>query len=183
MYTVSAYFWAKILSEFPISVLQPTLQMAICYFAIGLNTALWYKFPLCLLIVIITYNAFTGLGYILGTSISDPKVVAILTPICVVPQMLFAGFFVNQDNIPDFLYPLHHLAVFKYAFQAMYLNEFQDLDIQCMKSLDPKEKCDPLNDYNSPQNIVESMIAVVILWVAMLFISFLIMKSMSRKYE
>jgi ABC-type multidrug transport system permease subunit len=45
MYKVSAYFWAKIFSEFPSSLLTPVIFGAIIYYAIGFNTELWYKFP------------------------------------------------------------------------------------------------------------------------------------------
>jgi hypothetical protein len=41
------------------------------------------------------YNAFGGIGYILGTAISNKQAVAVLTPVLIVPQMLFAGFFIN----------------------------------------------------------------------------------------
>jgi ABC-type multidrug transport system permease subunit len=64
--------------------------------------------------------------------------------------MLFAGFFVNQDNIPRFLFPFHNISIFKYGFQALFQNEFQDLEIECMTSTNPKEKCDPLGDYKAP---------------------------------
>ena len=46
MYRVSAYFWAKILSELPIGILTPALFSATVYFAIGYNTEEWFKFPL-----------------------------------------------------------------------------------------------------------------------------------------
>lgn len=45
MYRVSAYFWAKILSEFPSSLLTPVIFGSIVYYAIGFNP-IWYKFPL-----------------------------------------------------------------------------------------------------------------------------------------
>lgn len=45
MYSVSAYFWAKIYSEFPSSVLTPTIFGSICYYLIGFSTVFWYKFP------------------------------------------------------------------------------------------------------------------------------------------
>ena len=64
--------------------------------------------------------------------------------------MLFAGFFVNQDNIPAFMAPLHYISIFKYGYQAMIQNEFTDLKIDCTISNDPKLRCDPLADYNSP---------------------------------
>jgi ABC-type multidrug transport system permease subunit len=116
MYTVSAYFWSKIFSELPMSIAMPTLQALIVYFGLGLNTDEWFKFPLFLLTSILGYNAFTCFGYILGTSISNKQVAVILTPVLIVPTMLFAGFFVNQDNIPWFLIPFREIAIFKYAF-------------------------------------------------------------------
>jgi len=45
MYAVSAYFWAKIISEFPSSFITPTVFGAVVYYAIGFSTATWYKFP------------------------------------------------------------------------------------------------------------------------------------------
>jgi len=45
MYRVSAYFWAKIFSEFPSSLLTPVIFGSIVYYAIGFNR-IWYKFPL-----------------------------------------------------------------------------------------------------------------------------------------
>ena len=46
MYKVSAYFWAKIVSEFPSSLLTPVIFGSIVYFIIGLNDELWFKFPM-----------------------------------------------------------------------------------------------------------------------------------------
>lgn len=46
MYSVSAYFWAKIYSEFPSSLLTPTIFGSICYYLIGFSTIYWYKFPM-----------------------------------------------------------------------------------------------------------------------------------------
>jgi ABC-type multidrug transport system permease subunit len=106
MYSVSAYFWGKIMSEMPMSIFIPILQGFIVYFALGLDTEEWYKFPTFLLSSTLIYNAFTGFGYLIGVSIANKQVQMVMTPVLIVPTMLFAGFFVNQDNIPKFLWPL-----------------------------------------------------------------------------
>jgi hypothetical protein len=49
--------------------------------------------------------------------------------------MLFAGYFVNQDNIPKFLWGFREITVFKYAYQAFMINEFTDLELECMKTV------------------------------------------------
>lgn len=46
MYSVSAYFWAKIVSEFPASLLTPIIFGSVCYHLIGFNTQEWFKFPM-----------------------------------------------------------------------------------------------------------------------------------------
>jgi len=95
MYKVSAYFTAKICSEFPNSLLTPTLFGSIVYFVVGLNTEKSYKFPVFLLILFLIYNASAGYALILGTIFADKQLAVTLTPVLIIPFMLFAGFFVN----------------------------------------------------------------------------------------
>ena len=157
MYRVSAYFWAKILSEFPAAIVIPLIQSAIVYWLVGLNNEVWYKFPTFLLNFILLYNSFGGFGYILGAAISDKQVVNIITPVLVVPLMLFAGFFVNQESIPLFLTPIKYISIFRYGFQGYMLNEFTDLNLACETSVDLKDRCDPLGDFKSPQTLAQSI--------------------------
>jgi len=95
MYAVSAYFWAKIISEFPSSFITPTVFGAVVYYAIGFSTAFWYKFPYFLVILFLIYNASSGYALIIGTMFSDKQLAVTLTPVLIIPFMLFAGFFVN----------------------------------------------------------------------------------------
>lgn len=108
MYSVSAYFWAKIFSEFPSSLLTPTIFGGIIYYLIGFSQAEWYKFPLfckyllfkilfffLVVILFLIYNASSGYALILGTIFSDKQLAVTLTPVLIIPFMLFAGFFVN----------------------------------------------------------------------------------------
>ena len=125
---------------------------------------------------------FTGLGYILGVAVSSMIIVQTITPILIVPQMLFAGFFVNQENVPAFLWPLHHLSVYKYAYQILVVNEFTDGELACLKTSEPSEFCDPIGDYNSPQTMATSFIALGVITVCFFLIALLVMKSLSRSY-
>ena len=95
MYRVSAYFWAKVTTELPSSIFVPLLMVTVVYFSIGLNTSDWYQFFITVLTGILCYNAFSGLGYMIGTSIHNQQVAVIMTPVLIIPMMLFAGFFVN----------------------------------------------------------------------------------------
>jgi ABC-type multidrug transport system permease subunit len=58
---------------------------------------------------------------IIGTLVSDRQVAMTLTPIVVTPLMLFAGYFINQASIPNYMYEFEYISFFKYGFQALQL--------------------------------------------------------------
>ena len=65
--------------------------------------------------------------------------------------MLFAGFFVNQSNIPKFLIEFQYMSFFKYGYQALMLNEYTGLTLTCMTlPVDDPAYCDPLGNFDSP---------------------------------
>ena len=117
LYRVSTYFWSKVVSQIPSAIIIPTVFVVIVYFAVGLNLSSWEKPLISMLGAILEYNAFVGFGYIIGTGVGDKQVATIMTPIAVVPMLLFVGFFVKQDNIPKWLWWFRELSVFKYGYQ------------------------------------------------------------------
>jgi len=124
MYSVSPYFWAKIFTELPSNLINPCIFGSITYFGIGFTTDEWYRFPLFLGIVTLIYNASTGYSLLISSVISDKQLAVTLTPVLIIPFMLFAGFFVNQASIPVWLIEFQYLSIFKYGYQALFLNEF-----------------------------------------------------------
>lgn len=108
MYSVTAYFFGKVISEIPASIFIPVLFGCITYFSIGLDfeDGHEYKFPLfCkliilfiwLLVAILVLIYCTGGSYalIISSIFSDKQLAVTLTPVLIIPFMLFAGFFVN----------------------------------------------------------------------------------------
>jgi hypothetical protein len=134
------------------------------------------------LILFLIYNASGGYALILGTIFSDKQLAVTLTPVLIIPFMLFAGFFVNQEQIPKFLIEFQYLSIFKYGYQALMLNEYEDLEIPCMKDTG-FNKCSPLESFNSPQSCTVSIVAIVVMYVGCNLISWLIMVKLSKKYE
>lgn len=126
MYKVTAYFFAKITSELPFGILIPGLLSAVIYHACGFNTELWYKLPVFAGLNVLVYNASAGLSLIVGCTVADKQLAVAMTPVLVIPMMLFAGFFVSNDKIPDYLRPIGYVSFFKYGFQALCYNEYWD---------------------------------------------------------
>jgi len=77
-----------------------------------------------LAILILIYNASSGYSLIISASFSDKQLAVTLTPVLIIPFMLFAGFFVSSDNIPIFLKEFEYLSIFKYGYEALMHNQF-----------------------------------------------------------
>lgn len=124
MYNCGPYFWAKVISELPFSILTPTIFGCIVYFFMGFNPMMEY-FLTFILTLILIYNASSGYSLIISASFSDKQLAVTLTPVLIIPFMLFAGFFVSSENIKVYLKEFEYLSIFKWGYQALMYNEFQ----------------------------------------------------------
>jgi len=61
-----------------------------------------------------------------GSAFSDPRIATTVAPMFVMPFMIFAGFFINSSNIPEYVRWIQYLSPFKYALEALATNEFND---------------------------------------------------------
>ena len=82
---------------------------------------------------------------------SDKKLAVSLIPALLAPFMLLSGFFVNQSYMPFWLMPFNYISFYRYGFQALMLNEYTDLLLECMEiPANHMGHCDPLGDFQSP---------------------------------
>jgi len=150
MYKVGPYFCARILCELPMAIIVPVVFGSLIYFAIGFSTVFLWKFFMFLFILINLYICAGSFALIVSVLVPDRQLAVAMTPVLVVPFMLFAGFFVSSDNIPAFLIEFQYMSFFKYGYQALMLNEYTDLSLECMYlSADDSEYCDPLGTFDS----------------------------------
>lgn len=118
MYKVGPYFWAKISSELPFSIAMPSVFGCIVYFCVGLNPTAGHFF-MFLLTLILIYNCASGYSLIISAIFSNKQVAVTLTPVLIVPFMLFAGFFVAASSIPIWLREFEYISIYKYGYQAL----------------------------------------------------------------
>lgn len=74
-----------------------------------------------------------------------------------------------------------YLSYYKWGYQALYINEYEDLDIACMKDPNPVTRCDPLNDFNSPENRTESILVLLGLTTGNTIAAYFLMKFLARR--
>lgn len=162
MYNTGPYFWAKVISELPFSIMTPTIFGCIVYWFIGFNPN-FSAFLTFLLTLILIYNASSGYSLIISASFSDKQMAVTLTPVLIIPFMLFAGFFVSSENIGWYLKEFEYLSIFKWGYQALMYNQFQwyidggpegtDYETYaCLTPTDGRMACEPLSQVaDNPQ--------------------------------
>lgn len=123
MYKIGPYFWAKISSELPFSIAMPSVFGCIVYFAVGLTPRAGNFFAFLLTLILI-YNCASGYSLIISATFSNKQVAVTLTPVLIVPFMLFAGYYVASKDIPYWLREFEYLSIYKYGYQALMHNEF-----------------------------------------------------------
>lgn len=90
MYSVSAYYLAKILGELPILSLTPMLTAVIIYFKIGLSITASQFFYFYLILLLIVQCAASW-GYFMSSIFNKEDMAVAMAPIVVMPLILFGG--------------------------------------------------------------------------------------------
>lgn len=207
MYEVTPYFWAKIVSEIPFSIIVPTVFGCIVYYCVGLKPDAG-NFFVFLIILILIYNSFSGYSLIISASFSNKQLAVTLTPVLIVPFMLFAGFFVASSNIPYWLKEFEYLSIIKYGYQALMQNQFNeyyeergnsDAYYYCLggdgdgnpnpagaqpncDAITTTGCCNPLSQLGD-QSMVSSMLCLLGLYVSCYLISWCILMKLSKSYN
>lgn len=121
------YFVSRNLIEIPYSIIFPMITSLITYWFVGLSSSASQFFTYYLINFLVGFVG-SSLGLMLGSIISDAKAVSSITPVVVLPFVLFSGQFKNSGNYPDWIGWIQYLSPIKYTFQAYLRNEVQFVD-------------------------------------------------------
>eukprot|EP00761_Pharyngomonas_kirbyi_P004435 gb/GECH01004440.1/.p1 GENE.gb/GECH01004440.1/~~gb/GECH01004440.1/.p1 ORF type:complete len:738 (+),score=196.21 gb/GECH01004440.1/:1-2214(+) len=133
VYSVSSYFIGRNLAELPQQLLFPMLFITISYWMIGLNPGA-DRFFIALMNIVVTAWAANSLGFLLSTAFPSVQIANILAPLIIVLFMLFGGFYLNSENIPDYFIWIEYTSFIKYGFEIFVVNEFDGLTFECPSS-------------------------------------------------
>lgn len=126
MYGVVPYYLGRSLIEFPALIVFTFIMDAICYYIIGLNDYNAGKFFIFVAITILDAFAGNALGLWIGSMFPDPKVANAIAPAFLIPLVLFSGFFINRDTVPDWLGWIEWVSPFRYGLEGKLENEYTD---------------------------------------------------------
>merc|ERR1719263_1835471 len=110
-YGVIPYFLAKFTADCFKVFFQVLAQLLAAFFLMGFQMNFFLFLALNFTLAI----ASTSIGIFIGSSVEDPNVAQELMPALIVPQLLFAGFFIPSNMIPEFLRWAQYLCSLTYA--------------------------------------------------------------------
>eukprot|EP00939_MAST-03C_sp_MAST-3C-sp1_P004516 g4516.t1 len=125
MYSTPSYFLSKLAIELPLSFTQALIQTTLAYFLMELQGS----FILIVLTFWILGLSASSVAVMLGCMTSDTKKAMEGAPLVFVPQILFAGVFIQLEQVPVFLRWCQYLCSLKYAVNLFSIVEFADCDL------------------------------------------------------
>ncbi|CAD6951921.1 unnamed protein product [Tilletia caries] len=124
---------AQLCAEIPFSFPRILIFSIILYFMTGLvrEAGAFFAF---FITVYITFLAMTALFRIFGTVCQSYDVAARLASIIITALVLFAGYVIPRNAMARWLYWISYLNPLYYGFSSLMINEFKDLQLQCVGS-------------------------------------------------
>jgi ABC-type multidrug transport system ATPase subunit/ABC-type multidrug transport system permease subunit len=120
-----SYVLANAAVAFPPLVLLSLAFAVITFWAVGLAGG---SSSFLFFVLIILASFWAGSGFVTFLSAVVPHVMLGYTVVVAILAyfLLFSGFFINRDRIPDYWIWFHYLSLVKYPYQAVLQNEFRD---------------------------------------------------------
>ncbi|KAI3458081.1 hypothetical protein Pfo_014744 [Paulownia fortunei] len=139
VYRLSSYLMANTLVFLPYLLAIAIIYSVSVYFLVGL-CATWEAFAyfvLVIWVIVIMANSFVlflssiAPNFIAGTS---------LLTVLLAGFFLFSGYFISKDSLPKFWLFMHYFSMYKYALDALLINEYSCLVSRCLIWFDEKNK-------------------------------------------
>ncbi|KAG9147194.1 hypothetical protein Leryth_024316 [Lithospermum erythrorhizon] len=140
VYRLSSYLIANTLVFLPYLLVVAILYSVSLYFLVGLCST-WQAFSFFVLviwIIILMANSFVMFlssvapNYIAGTS---------MVTLLLAGFFLFSGYFISKNSMPKFWQFMHYLSIYKYALDALLINEYSCLLTRCLIWYQENDTC------------------------------------------
>lgn len=122
-----SYYISKIFCDIlPLRVLPPVILISILYPLVGLTME--HNGFLKAIMVLVLFNvAIASEVLIVGIMIREPGTSTMLGVLVLLFSLLFAGLFINSEDLKTEIKWLEWISIFHYAYEALAINEVKDL--------------------------------------------------------
>ncbi|XP_078431802.1 ABC transporter G family member 8-like [Wolffia australiana] len=140
VYRLSSHLIASTIVFLPYMLVVALVYSLSVYFLVGLcpTLAAFGYFLLVIWVLVLMANSFVlflsslAPNYIAGTS---------LMTVSLAGFFLFSGYFISKESIPRFWLFAHYLSMYKYALDAMLINEYACSAARCFLWLEEENAC------------------------------------------
>lgn len=126
-YNPLSYYISKIFCDIvPLRVLPPVLLISIAYPLVGLTME--HNAFLKSILVLVLFNVVVAVEMlIVGILVKEPGTSTMVGVLLLLLSLLFAGLFINSEDLNVQIKWLEWISVFHYAYEALTINEVKDL--------------------------------------------------------
>nr|QAV55735.1 ATP-binding cassette sub-family G member 4-like protein [Sogatella furcifera] len=121
-YSLTVYFFAKVLADLPLQIICPTLFLTIGYYMTGQPMELQRFFMIwfvMILLAMLGQSSGNAAGALLNVELS-----IVVVPTISMPLFLLSGFFLQPKDLSPLFKSLSCVSYFKYAFEAVAVSAF-----------------------------------------------------------
>ena len=174
-YQIVPYFAAKLAMEAFLTSIQMFLLCIVSYFMIGFQLGFGWHY----LIAFVLAMSSNALAVLIGSLVANPAMAVEFLPVCFIPQLLFAGFFVRPELIPVWLRWLMYVFPLTYAVRLHMNQEFGD----CAPGM-ARQNCEALlsNSLVDPDDVWWYWIALVSLFVVLRLGALVALRNKASKF-
>ncbi|OQV17113.1 putative Protein white [Hypsibius exemplaris] len=183
MYRVDVYYICKVLVDVPTFIVLPMVFITIAYWMIGMYPDVTAFFIAAAIIVLVT-NAAVSFGYFISCAAGTENLALALAPTCIIPLMLFGGFFLNSGTVPKYFLWLAYISWFKYGNEALAVNQWRHIShINCTTSVScPRDGQAVLRQLNFHEdNLNFDIVMLFVLIVAFRVLAFIALAIRARR--
>ncbi|XP_023166117.1 ATP-binding cassette sub-family G member 1 isoform X2 [Drosophila hydei] len=115
-YSLKAFYFAKTLADIPFQIIFSSVFVLVVYYLTSQPMEV-ERISMFVFICVLNSLVAQSLGLLIGAGMNVETGV-FLGPVSTIPTILFSGFFVNFDTIPDYLQWLTYVSYVRYGFEG-----------------------------------------------------------------
>lgn len=180
-YDLPAYFLSKTCIELPFTLVFSFITATAIYFMVGLvNTVSQYL--VFSTIMMLTSIIGTSLGTFFASLFDEFTLALAITPLVLLPLMLFSGLYMNIGSIPVYFNWLQYISPMKYAYQAIMINEFNGLTLP-PPVYSGRVVLEQFGLLKDGLNIVDSIMILLGFWFSLWVLSYVALLRVTYRYR